>query len=1059
VNAQKPGDVIYQNPSAVVNGVVQSIQNNNNIIAIQNCQPITVTDLDVILNGGTSPVVVQFVIELRGGLVPYSPNQTGWQPLSPAPSGPLYLAYIHTATVPVGAEYSAPDFKLLQTLATNPLPIIVHVGPAADDPLTVSSYRGIIFSPSAPSLSGLASALPPLDAPSCDPTMNPAVPIYTITGNLIIDADFCMTYTQVNTPPARTRAQYYLTPGAQIQVQSGKTLTMIEADFVGCETLWKGIEVQSGGVLVADKVTLNDARYAIDAKAGATLQLTNNVFTDNYVGLQLDMGNAPAGVARRVTLKGLDGNTFQSSGNGLKSPYTGMPEKVENRGYCGIRLHQYQDFNVSGTNNFSVLANGLIATNSILNVSGLHFDDMRSTASQPQYNREGYGMYLAAKGGGYWANINELYLPEMNFTHCKTGIYVFGMAGRVDNCYMKEVGTGIDWLFSKQRDIRLRKNTITATNYGIRSVGNEPLDPTSIMDHNTIEMTGVTSGTLPVTGINLLEIAGSGSITNPPTVEGWELNTNTVTMQHSGYGIYYLNGVGGMLTGNTVTNLANASGNNYTGLRVENVQFSDIRTTTADQSAAAMPGLGTSIGLRSSGGWANTYSCNHFTRTNLGMQFFDMADYTDAVRGNTFGIHGTGLQMGESGIGGVYVGDQKHTGNTWNLAGVPAGGFGGVHWGGPTIAPLSEFFVNGVANASLHPPVDPANWFKDEPGNTFSDCPRYQIPGQEPPAKGEDTKPDELDQAIVGDQLPVLGFAAATQWKGKYRLYRKMLRHPGWATDYPAYAAFKTTNDQQSTGQLAYIAEERSKLFLLSPTEKATLENYRLALATQNKSLYQKDSLLQKGQFINASQYHALVQQHEAKLGEDSQYKQGLTQARQQKIQNLLALNAAVATTQLIDANHKTVNGIVLNLLTSDSLLAGQLTTLTAIAGQCPMEGGDAVYEARSIVTYYTGAGFNDSQLCANANNREAKPEQDQLAQMEEIVLYPNPTSGHLFWSGTTGTIALRVFNSLGLLQMEQKNAENFLDISSLPNGFYTIQLLAPDQTLLANRKLLVQKH
>jgi len=78
---------------------------------------------------------------------------------------------------------------------------------------------------------------------------------------------------------------------------------------------------------------------------------------------------------------------------------------------------------------------------------------------------------------------------------------------------------------------------------------------------------------------------------------------------------------------------------------------------------------------------------------------------------------------------------------------------------------------------------------------------------------------------------------------------------------------------------------------------------------------------------------------------------------------------------------------------------------------------------------------------------------------MEEIVLYPNPTSGQVFWSGTTGTIALRVFNSLGLLQMEQKNAENFLDISSLPNGFYTIQLLAPDQTLLANRKLLVQKH
>jgi len=74
-------------------------------------------------------------------------------------------------------------------------------------------------------------------------------------------------------------------------------------------------------------------------------------------------------------------------------------------------------------------------------------------------------------------------------------------------------------------------------------------------------------------------------------------------------------------------------------------------------------------------------------------------------------------------------------------------------------------------------------------------------------------------------------------------------------------------------------------------------------------------------------------------------------------------------------------------------------------------------------------------------------------------VLYPNPTSGQVYWSGTTGMITLRVFNALGVLQIEQKNADNVLDVSAFPAGFYTIQLFTPSQSLLANRKFFVEKH
>ena len=77
---------------------------------------------------------------------------------------------------------------------------------------------------------------------------------------------------------------------------------------------------------------------------------------------------------------------------------------------------------------------------------------------------------------------------------------------------------------------------------------------------------------------------------------------------------------------------------------------------------------------------------------------------------------------------------------------------------------------------------------------------------------------------------------------------------------------------------------------------------------------------------------------------------------------------------------------------------------------------------------------------------------------VDEIVLYPNPTTGHLYWTGTSGLVTLRLFNALGVLQVERKITDNQLDVSALPDGFYTLQLWAADSTLVANRKLLVAK-
>jgi hypothetical protein len=123
---------------------------------------------------------------------------------------------------------------------------------------------------------------------------------------------------------------------------------------------------------------------------------------------------------------------------------------------------------------------------------------------------------------------------------------------------------------------------------------------------------------------------------------------------------------------------------------------------------------------------------------------------------------------------------------------------------------------------------------------------------------------------------------------------------------------------------------------------------------------------------------------------------------------------------------------------------------LTAIADQCPLEGGDAVYEARAVVAYLTGQEFDDYQLCdSGERNQRIKPSV-KVESLDNIIVYPNPTTGQVFWTTLQGEpVTVRVFNSLGQLQIEKSTTDNRMDLSALSQGMYHLQILSPAQTVL----------
>ncbi len=410
-----------------------------------------------------------------------------------------------------------------------------------------------------------------------------------------------------------------------------------------------------------------------------------------------------------------------------------------------------------GSNTFERLANGIVASNSLLNVGNLDFTDMKHSGATSAYPLEGFGIYLAARNNSSWANIGLPWAP-MTFDDCKTGVFANRYAGKVEHCTMTDVDLGVDWQKSQTRDVTIRDNEITANKYGIRSFLNEPTHNVSAIRTNEVTIVEQGDEVEPVTGIQLNELTG-GSIGT-----GWTVTSNDVTMEDGGWGILYRTGNYGTIGGTTITNEDPEAGS-YIGLKIEGSSNSAVSANTIDGGDAE--GISTSI--FSSSGWANTFQCNCMDNTAIGTQFLDLADFTNAIRGNHFYHHCYGLQLGADGVDDAYVGLQEYQGNLWELDQIQCT-YGAKNYCYPS---QSRFIVNGTANAKCNPPVtSTGSWFfnQTKSGN-YEGCDECDFSGA-PPRVAETATPTEMDAAIVGDGLER---TVADIWNLRYRLYENLV--------------------------------------------------------------------------------------------------------------------------------------------------------------------------------------------------------------------------------------------------------------------------------------------
>ena len=163
---------------------------------------------------------------------------------------------------------------------------------------------------------------------------------------------------------------------------------------------------------------------------------------------------------------------------------------------------------------------------------------------------------------------------------------------------------------------------------------------------------------------------------------------------------------------------------------------------------------------------------------------------------------------------------------------------------------------------------------------------------------------------------------------------------------------------------------------------------------------------------------------------------------------SMLSQNNSLSGTGDYRTNEKTVNSIYLQTVAvgNNTFSASQLVSLQAIAAQCPLSGGEAVFRARDILTLTQNAPifYNNVATCGNSF-RPAQNRDPEFQNNGFVKINPNPASENsvVQYAFVSEGIERRLllFNIFGQLVanilLQDLEGEVALSTHALPSGVY----------------------
>ncbi|MBL7777750.1 MAG: DUF3494 domain-containing protein [Chitinophagales bacterium] len=612
---------------------------------------------------------------------------------------------------------------------------------------------------------------------------------FTIDGNFIVDMnyDFGNSAQFINSY-ANCR------PGAQVTVNSNCKLSGYNLRFQPCTQLWKGIVVTgsswftSAGELLLRNSTVNGAQYGVTLYDGSKIAVSNTEFRECFVGVYFpDVYLLTPSV---VFTSPFAGNIFNSFGN-MPAAYSGMVNATNQptvaqipttnrRTWAGIHVGRLSNFTCSGNTSattFSGLANGIVANECALNVTGSFFNDILPYG----YNfngLQGNGIHSKAAlvqqiGGNPYASVSlyqrgngfntNPFTCYSSFGNCTNGIVAVGVNVDIaQNCFSYTNAISVTGV--KRGNIRINNNNFHTTNKAILLSNN---DPVNIMDvgPSTVVQNG---------GVSAIDIQEQN---NAPLTSA-EIHHNRIQMNTNLFTGLALNSCSGVNSTNynykvyNNTVILNTPTSNLMGVSYQNCQFvessQNLVAGTSASTQSFVAGYPTAINYSTS---SMRLKCDSVANVYNGKKIYGTCNNT-TIRGCVMNNHTYGFYQTNGGTIPPQGSSTESYGNRWRGSYI-------TNSAKNENAALTLIYVKGTslpywphASGITTPNT---GWFTSSVGNPFL-C--TGIFGAGFKNEEDDAILNSLDEQILDDSLRFEEFNEQLKWQNEMALYEKLKDNP-----------------------------------------------------------------------------------------------------------------------------------------------------------------------------------------------------------------------------------------------------------------------------------------
>ncbi|QQR87172.1 MAG: T9SS type A sorting domain-containing protein [Flavobacteriales bacterium] len=846
--------------------------------------------------------------------------------------------------------------------------------------------------------------------------------------------------------------------GAEIIVSNGAYMDMWDTHINSCEEMWKGIHATDGARLRWKTSSVADAQYGAWLDDGTLLSAYQCGFINNYTGIYI---KKPCNGCWNSVSLSIPGCWFRTLAPGLKDPYPGQLPVPGSIGYAGIDASgTYLNISstpVAGDILFKHLNYGITTGNVGFTVADTRFEDMIPDLTYGNNQHQGAAIYSTGYSGFYGLKLQGLGTAlnaTATFKNCRTSVWTESMGLRAQQCRVEGPMslTGITARFSSGRLIDISSNNINVQHSAIDLRFNDGAAQLSVHDNELHFGLNGSNGLVMFPGINVQEMNGTNSAS--------EIRNNQLHCRGAWRGMSLNSASNYLVSENTVAMLSQQV--NRGGIELRGCTDTRVTCNTVfGQNVVGQPPWSalwpvshfTQTGIRHSLGATNYLACNSVDNILHGILFNGWTPGLD-LTANNFGTHNIGLELTQ----GALIGGQLHKGNIWNVQAT----FRDARWN-TTSAGLDVMTVN-LGNPLCWPNnYEPSDWFQttpdpnDECSTIMPQCPSVNFQG------GGGQRSLIMDEAVMLGSIENGIYTDETRLTLAYELYLALLKDPALYSGSPYTADFVTLMENSVADGLKDVEQPRKELYEVPGPVLASVQQNELAIEAL---------LLQVKTAMEQLATGGLSPAQEAAL-------QASIASWQQNIENLNTYNttamanldaaraveamllengaAALASTELIEQNAKAVNEIYLSTIavSGEGLVfdASQEATLLSIASQCPLLGGNPVYQARSMYTLIDEEmDFDDALICV-ASGFAVK---DADARGQHVVVYPNPNrDGLLNFMLTglddtkehTGTIVLYDVQGQEVGRQSINSGRAQMDVSGLAQGLYQWSLIMDEGT------------